>query len=114
MGTSQSSDGSPPGVPMVPPWVPTPPPLDKPPLPTPDDQQKSSTPPPMPSVPLAPAGRFTGARKSLGGFARTGNAAAMRRGLGHYIRSGYGGAPTAANRFGGTAATANTLYHALS
>jgi hypothetical protein len=38
----------------------------------------------------------------------------MRRGVGRYVRGGYGGAGTAARRFGGTAATAGTLQGALS
>lgn len=104
MGTSQSSNGSPSGVPMVPPWVP--------PLP-PTDSHEALPQPPQP-VPVALAGRFSGARRSLGGFAGTGDAAAMRRGIGHYIRSGYGGSATATRRFGGTASTAGALYGALS
>jgi hypothetical protein len=38
----------------------------------------------------------------------------MRRGLGHYVRKGLGGAGIAARRFGGTVSTAGTLYGALS
>lgn len=38
----------------------------------------------------------------------------MRRGLRHYVRSGYGGGGTAVRRFGGTASTAGALYGALS
>jgi hypothetical protein len=38
----------------------------------------------------------------------------MRRGVGHYVRTGYGGGGTAVRRFGGTAATADALYGALS
>ena len=38
----------------------------------------------------------------------------MRRGLGRYVYKGYGGAATAARRFGGTAKTAGALYDALS
>ncbi|HEV7334447.1 MAG TPA: Qat anti-phage system associated protein QatB [Bosea sp. (in: a-proteobacteria)] len=38
----------------------------------------------------------------------------MRRGFGHYVRTGYGGAGTAARRMGGTAATAGALGGALS
>lgn len=104
MGTSQSSSGAPSGVPMVPPWVP--------PLPPPVDVATPQ--PPPPPVPIALAGRFSGARRSLGGFAGTGDAAAMRRGVGHYIKSGYGGSATASRRFGGTATTAGSLYGALS
>jgi hypothetical protein len=37
----------------------------------------------------------------------------LRRGLGHYVRSGYGGSATAARRFGGTARTAGALGGAL-
>ncbi|HEX9918409.1 MAG TPA: Qat anti-phage system associated protein QatB [Pyrinomonadaceae bacterium] len=37
----------------------------------------------------------------------------MRRGVGHYVRKGYGGAGTAVRRSGGTAATAGALYGAL-
>ena len=121
MGTSQSSDGSPGGVPMVPPWVPPLPPFDGPdgpPIPVAPPGLPIPAPPPLPAisppVPVAPAGRFAGARKSLGGFVQTGNAAAMRRGLGHYIRSGYGGTGTAVRRFGGTVSAAGALYRALS
>ena len=37
----------------------------------------------------------------------------MRRGLGHYIRSGYGGSAGATRRHGGTAVTAGVLWSAL-
>jgi hypothetical protein len=38
----------------------------------------------------------------------------MRRGLGHYINKGMGGAATAARRMGGTSRTAGALYNSLS
>ena len=38
----------------------------------------------------------------------------MYRGLGHYVRKGYGGARIAAQRMAGTARTAGTLYRVLS
>jgi hypothetical protein len=128
MGTSQSSKGPPGNVPMVPPWVPNAPPPspDMPPpggpepgMPNQDGSQNPSQPVPTtptaaPPSPIAPNRRFAGARRSLGSFAQTGNTAAMRKGVGHYVRSGYGGAPTAARRFGGTANTASALYSALS
>jgi hypothetical protein len=117
---------------MVPPWVPDPIPPNPPSdgdgaIPAdgdgPDGQQTPSqgqpatqqpTPtPPLPS-PIAPAARFGGARRSLGNFARTGDRADMRRGLGHYVRNGYGGGGTAVRRFGGTASTAAALSGALS
>ncbi len=110
---------------MVPPWVPDPSPLPppdgaKPPQPNPDGQgvetpvQASPGTQLTPPVPIAPAARFGGARRNLGSFARGGSSDDMRRGLGHYVRSGYGGARTATRRFGGTASTAGALYGALS
>jgi hypothetical protein len=65
-------------------------------------------------VPIAPSGRFAGTRRNLSDYARTGDAGNMRRGLGHYVRSGYGGAATTTQRFGGTASTAGALHGALS
>jgi len=68
---------------------------------------------PMPAQ-LAPSGRFAGARRSFGDFAKSGDPNAMRRGLGHYVKKGYGGGGGAARRFGGTVASAGTLYGVLS
>lgn len=50
---------------------------------------------------------------AAGEFAHTGSSVALRRSLGHYVRTGYGGAGTAARRFEGTAHTAGSLYSAL-
>jgi hypothetical protein len=50
----------------------------------------------------------------MGNFARSGDTHDLRRGLGHYVRSGYGGSNTATRRFGSTAQTAGSLSHALS
>jgi hypothetical protein len=69
---------------------------------------------PVPFAPIAPPGRFGGARLSLGNFARTGNSDDMRRGLGRYVQHGYGGDKAAVRRFGGTISTAGALYGALS
>lgn len=112
MGMSKSGTGPGAGVPLVPPWVPdaappAPPPADV------DPQPARPAPAPQP-VPIAPTARFGPARASLGSFARTGSSEDMRRGLGHYVRKGYGGAATAARRMGGTARTAGALYGALS
>jgi hypothetical protein len=68
---------------------------------------------PPQAIPIAPAGRFGGTRTSMGEFARGGGVADMRRGLGRYVRSGYGGSSVTARRFGGTASTAGTLGGAL-
>ena len=131
MGTSASSKGPGGGVPMVPPWVPD---VEAPPsasrTPADGDQQGEgdgqpvAAAPASPSVqpispyavssPIAPAGRFNGARGRLGDFARSGDVRDLRRGLGHYVKKGYGGSGTATRRFGGTASTAGALYGALS
>lgn len=121
MGTSQSSNGSPSSVPMVPPWVP-----DIPlPGPTPSGNSEEGpnegeiqnrppgTEPQLP-IPIAPARRFGSSRRSLSEFSHGGDSRGMRRGVGRYIRDGYGGSATATRRFSGTAQTANALYFALS
>jgi hypothetical protein len=118
MGTSRASAGSPSKVPMVPSWVPDVV-LDDAQLPTdgnqPDDKPKddSSSAIPTSSIPLAPVGRFRAARTSLGKFASSGGSDQMRRGVGHYVRTGFGGSAIAASRFGGTSRTAGSLYDLL-
>lgn len=124
MGTSQSSGGPGSGVPMVPAWVPDPP-AGEPMSPEDPALQKAAEEPNGPEAvgapqvptipfPLAPPARFRGARRALGDFARTAVANDMRRGVGHYVRTGYGGSQTAARRMGGTASTAGVLHDALS
>lgn len=111
MGTSQSSKGAGTGVPMVPSWVDDPPAEaptgDQPPA---EGDKASAIPPP---APVAPERRWIGVSRSLGEYAKTGDGRAMRRGLGHYVRSGYGGSATTTRRMGGTATTAGTLGGAL-
>ena len=127
MGTSQSSGGPGGGVPMVPSWTPDPP-AANPPAGAPPSDGDAGAPgdpdggvPPAPAeipqaprvVPVAPPARFAGTRRSIGDFARAGDERDMRRGLGHYVRTGYGGSRIATQRFGGTAATAGALGGAL-
>lgn len=47
---------------------------------------------------IAPARRFAGARRELGAFARTGSRDSLGRAIGHYSRTGMGGARNAAAR----------------
>lgn len=126
MGTSQSSNGSPSGVPMVPPWVPDiplpgMPPTLLPPTGTMPESNPAETSPepstptePRQPIPVAPSGRFGSARRNLGDYAHRGDRNDLKRGLGQYVKKGYGGSTTATRRFGGTAQTANALYSALS
>ena len=123
MGTSQSSGGPGSGVPMVPAWVPDSP-VGEPSAPenaipegAPEDANApEGAPPPSapPAAPLqiAPPARFLGTRRALGDYARTGDSDDMRRGLGHYVRTDYGGSATATRRMGGTASTAGALHAA--
>lgn len=122
MGTSKSSSGSPSGAPLVPPWVPDlVPPDASPDADTSDadgsgqvDEAQAMPSAPLPAPGIAPPRRFASARTSLGRFAGSGSVSDMRRGVGHYVKSGLGGSATAARRFGGTSRTAGQLYGALS
>lgn len=108
MGTSASSNGPGPGTPFDPPWlddIPSPQPGDgSQPDDGPDDGDSGdgqSTPPEQqPAKPpeVAPPKRFYGARTALGAFVRSGKHDAFRRAVGHYSRTGMGGARNAASR----------------
>jgi len=114
MGTSGSSDGPGAGVPFDPPWlddIETPQPGDGHPqdYEPKDDQSSNDTqpeearpkpPPKAPAAPpdVAPPKRFFGARIALREFAKTGSEDAFTRAVGHYSRTGMGGARRAANR----------------
>jgi hypothetical protein len=83
-------------------------------LPLPPAAPPPAPPPVLQPAPIAPDKRFGGVRTSLGNFARSGDGRDLRRGLGHYVRDGYGGSNTATRRFGGTAQTAGSLGYTLS
>lgn len=138
MGTSQNNDGPGKGLPFVPPWTPPLPPVPPPPLPPkppkpPEDDPHDDGPPdpdkdapedgddvadnprPVPQVPspLAPPGRFGGARRGLGDYASNGDRGSLRKSLREYVRHGYGGAKTTTARFGGTASIAGVFGSTL-
>lgn len=103
---------------MVPPWVPDPPADAAAAAGTAEaeggtDTSAATAATALVASSIAPAGRFGGARRSFGAYANSGSGTDMRRGLGHYVRSGYGGAPTASRRLAGTARNAAKLYNAL-
>lgn len=117
MGTSQSSKGAPPNVPLVPPWAAG----NDNPSNSPDDDNGNNSPSPNPSEKnngnnseTAPSGRFRGARTNLNKFASDGGRTYLQRGIGHYVKTGYGGSKTATARLSRTVATAGALYGALS
>jgi hypothetical protein len=140
MGTSQNSDGPGKGVPMVPPWTPPLPPIPPPPV-SPQPPEPPALPEDHPDdgppnqdngptdegdevvrdpktvseapAPIAPPGRFGGARRGLGDYARNGDRGNLRKSLREYVRHGYGGAKTTTARFGGTASIAGAFSSTL-
>lgn len=115
MGTSKSSAGSPSRVPMVPPWVPE---IQDGNLPEVPKDQESPNSDEIPNAkttlpPLAPPGRFNSTRRALGSYAKSGGEGRLKRGVGHYIKTGLGGARTAVARFNGTSVNAGSLFSAL-
>ena len=114
MGTSQSSNGPGSKLPIVPPWVPDPGSNQEEEGKEANDNQEEPSNQKPTSEPVAPRGRFGSSRRNLNNYAKTGEKAYMRRGMGQYIRNGYGGAGTASRRLGGTVSTAGILYNALS
>lgn len=128
MGTSQSSRGSPSGVPMVPPWVPE--------LPADEilqigegsanidvnneNEEAESTDENSEASsqdiqnPVAQPNRFGPAKRCLSDFGKTGDPASMRKGVGRFIKKGYGGKRTATKRLSGTIKNAQTLFNVLS
>lgn len=114
MGTSQSSKGAPPNVPLVPPWADNDTPQNPPdsnPNDTPPSNQDSTNPN---NQPIAPGRRFQSARTNLNKFASNGDKTYLKRGVAHYVRTGYGGSKTATQRLSRTISTAGALYNALS
>ncbi|HEY0197927.1 MAG TPA: Qat anti-phage system associated protein QatB [Rhodanobacter sp.] len=118
MGTSTSSNGPGPGVPLVPPWAPPAPPAlpvdpsgaPEPPAPDASPDAISAAPDAVTAAPgIAPERRFLPTRRALGDFGRAGNRDDLRKALGNYVKRGYGGAATAARRMSGTATTAGAL-----
>jgi hypothetical protein len=116
----------PPPVPPQPPQLPEPPfpPVNEPSddgLPDsddvrPEDDDSNERDPkavPNAPAPIAPPGRFGGARRGLGEYAGNGDRNSLRKSLREYVRHGYGGAKTTTARFGGTAAVAGMLGSAL-
>lgn len=101
MGTSTSSSGPRGGVPFDPPWLNQ---LDDAPMeggipePIINVDGTPQTPLPREAIGFAPSARFKQARQELGVFARTGNRDSLGKAIGHYSRSGMGGAQNATAR----------------
>ncbi len=108
MGTSGSSGGPGGRTPLVPSWLGDAPggPLPGAPDGAPPDGEEQGgdpqhPPAPLPPIPGAPPpARFQSARRSFSGFAGSGGSdgPALRRAVGHYVRSGTGGTRNATRR----------------
>ena len=121
MGTSASSTGPKGGVSLDPPWlndIALPAPGAFPP---PGGQEEDGTnpqdavtdQPPQPlQVPIqfAPPRRYSNARRKLRDFATTGNVESFRKAVGHYSRTGMGGAHRVASRMRTSTKTGASLY----
>lgn len=91
MGTSSSSKGPKGGVSFDPPWLDiSVSAIDGSSVPIPDSDAE------MPLV--APANRFTSARRSFSSYMRSGRPASFRKAMGSYVRHGLGGVSRAARR----------------
>lgn len=108
MGTSASHNGPKSSVSFDPPWLDD---IDNPEVPVSPTQNPQTT----PAVPpLAPPARFRSARRSMGDYIRSGNRESLTRSLGHYSRTGMGGAQNVANRMRHSASVASKLYSSFS
>ena len=87
MGTSASSNGPGAGVSFDPPW------LDDVEVPSQQKTEKQNEP-----FVLAPRARFSSARRNMGEYVRSGDRDSIRKALGHYSKTGMGGAQNVAKR----------------
>ena len=104
MGTSASHSGPKSGVSLDPPW------LNDIPL-----EQPPATPLiPQPVIPpIAPPARYKDARRSLTDYVKTGSKESLSRALGHYSKTGMGGARKAADRMQTSTRAAVGIFSAL-
>lgn len=95
MGTSASNKGPGSRIALDPPWL-------QPEEPKPETVEQPTIAPPM---------RFAGARRGLTDYIRTGNRQSLGRALGHYSRTGMGGAHRVAQRMRATAGSASKIFN---
>jgi hypothetical protein len=117
MGTSASNSGPGSGVSFDPPW------LDDIDVPntevSPIEQQPDEPSPPndekdkKTSPDVAPPARFRGARLNLGEYIKSGSRDSLRRSLGHYSKTGMGGAKNIANRMRVSTSVGSGLFRTL-
>ena len=108
MGTSASHNGPKSGVSFDPPWLND---IDSPETPVSPLQNPQLAPA---VLPLAPPARFKSARTSMGDYIRSGSQESLTKSLGHYSRTGMGGAQNVASRMRHSASVASKLYSSFS
>ena len=101
MGTSASSKGPGAGVSFDPPW------LDDIDIPGQDSQDNNV----KPAMGIAPKARFSSARRNMGEFVRSGSIDSARKSLGHYSKTGMGGAQNVARRMRTSTKTASNFFN---
>ncbi len=110
MGTSTASGGPKPDVNLDPPWLDDV--VDKVgdgcPVPLGDPD-----PSPVGASGLAPPARYGDARKAINKYLKNGDTDSLRRALGHYSRTGSGGAAAAASRMRATTSAGAALFSFL-
>ena len=62
---------------------------------------------------VAPRGRFSSARRNMREYVRSGSSDSLRRSLGHYSRTGMGGAKALSHRMRASAAVGSNFYGAF-
>jgi hypothetical protein len=112
MGTSVSHKGAKSGVSFDPPW------LDDIDVPnSPPELQPDKKPSKEPASPLAPAvappARYGSARRSMSDYVKSGSRDSLRRALGHYSKTGMGGASRVAGRMQSSTRVASGMYSAF-
>jgi len=103
MGTSSSSNGPGSGVSLDPPW------LDDIEIPNIIKQPSSEKAEILPI--LAPKSRFGNARRNMGEYVRSGSKDSLRKALGHYSKTGMGGARQLSQRMRTSARVAANFVH---
>ena len=100
MGTSASSKGPGAGVSFDPPW------LDDIDVPGQKKQNDVNS-----DIGIAPKARFGSARRNMGEYVRSGIRDSVRRSLGHYSKTGMGGAQNVARRMRTSTKTASSFFN---
>ena len=116
MGTSASSNGPHGGVSFDPPWLDD---IEIPgnkvdtDLPNENDPHTQEEQIDPSKVNIAPPRRFSNARRALTEYTRSGDSDSLRRALGHYSRTGMGGAQNVAKRMRTSTKSASALFGVL-